>query len=320
MALAYADEPGAYHSGKVKVAVSKHILQISLLLTCLFGLSGCNPNSELDELVEQSPFKKHPKSDPDIRIVSCYYYPLELPGNVDVSALPFWSQFDPLTQPSDSQDNPSSQKSIGFTPDQIALWRANGLQIALAPLSAWPELRKSIIQADGVALPQTFTFIRNPSEFAELITYVLDRRATLFISGKKGVNKAYTLAEFDNGDCMFRLNCVPWQGDPEQKTLFIKIVPEFQRLQPDKKFIRDEFGNIRKATEYPKVIFDQLTFSGLVPEGHFICIAAASNKNSSDDLGQLFLTRKKGADNYQMILVLVPKVQSTAQIKAELEQ
>jgi len=304
----------------IKAVVLNHVLQISLLLICGFGVSGCAPNDELAEFVEQSPFKNRPTLAEDLRIVTCYYHPLELPGQVDVTTMPFWLQFDNLSQRSDSAKGPSGPNAPGFSQDQVALWRANGLQITMAPLSSWPELRKSIVQADGVALPQTLTFIRNPSEFAQLATYVLNRPTTLFISRPDGSGKAYTLAEFEDGDCVFRLNCVPAYDDPQRNTLYVKIVPEFQSFQAEKKFIRDESGKIRKATEYPKVVFDQLTLTGRVPKGYFICIAARANKNSSDDLGQLFLARREGADNYQLVLVLVPKLQNPAQIKAELEQ
>ena len=67
----------------------------------------------------------------------------------------------------------------------------------------------------------------------------------------------------------------------------------------------------------PRVVFDQLTLSGFLPSGHFICIGPAGADSTAGSLGQLFLTRKEGAENYQLLVILVPAVQSADQIKAQ---
>ena len=291
--------------------MSKRLLKI-MTWVVLTLITGCAENEQLDELIEQSPFRNQSQSTPPERMfVTCNYYPLELPGLVDISAMPFWDKYN-ATGP--------GAPGVGLSLEMIKIWNRNGLKLAVAPLSAWPEFRDHLIEAGGVALPQTMTFIRNHTEVADLPTYVVEQPASVFVSGSNGSLRGYTLAESENGECVFRVNAIPGRGNAVKDVLNLKIVPEFHSFLNRDRFIRDDDNELHRIRESPAVVFDQLTLSGTLPNDYFICIGPSTKDVIAGNLAQLFMTRKEGADNYQMMVVLVPSMQSTAQIKADFQK
>jgi hypothetical protein len=284
-------------------------LQILWVLICIFLAAGCQEEDGISELTGQSPFKNAPSSPAEeILIVSCQGYPLELPGQVDVMALPFWSEH-ALAQES---GNISASATPAFSAEQLNLWRQNGLHLAVAPLDDWAQFRQELMDAGGRSMSSTISLLRKPTDVAEFPAAWVPQSTSVFIIGSSGIPRGYTLSQ---GDCLFSVNCVPGREVPQPSSLYTKIVPEFHAALPSERFDRDAFGTLRRIIENPRMVFNQMTLEGQLPKDHFICIAAKTKPITAGNLGQLFLTRTEGTDNYQLVLILVPGLQTGAEVR-----
>ena len=101
---------------------------------------------------------------------------------------------------------------------------------------------------------------------------------------------------------------------------FLKIVPQFHADQPYERIGYDEFGVLRRISETPVVVFDQLTLEGSLPKDHFICLAADKSSSRTDNIGGLFLTRTQGTENYQLVLIILPDMQTGTEVKTQLQK
>ena len=275
-------------------------------------LNGCQQDDEISQLIEESPFKNAPLENPgDILIVTCQFYPLEIPGHVDITRWPFWEQYNALA----SAGGGTSDSGGGFPIQQLRLWQENGLQVAVAPMLSWSDFRQTVLRSSGRALPQSSVLIRRPVDIAQFTAYWLDQDWSVFISQGLGSGRALTLPA---GDCVFAVNCIPGLGGRQAKEFHIKIVPEVYSALETERIDQNESGDFHRVKERPKVAFDQLSLSGTIPRGHYMVIVSEPSLAKADMLGQIFLSRQIGGQNRQMALVIAPDMQTGARIKSEL--
>ena len=298
------------HSSSIRKRVLIiHWSQIISVLTCALLVIGCQKKDELAELTRQSPFKTSQETEPrQILVVSCYCYPLELPGQVDVMALEFWKTLG--NTPDRAGVGPHADAGI-FPPDRLRLWRENGLHLSVVPLKQWDLLREELLRAGGVAHTQTVSLIRSPAQVVQFFAFWVELSPTIFVAGPSGPPRGYTLGQ---GDCLFSINCVPEQNTSSPDSFYLKIAPQFHADQPYERIGYDEFGVLRRISETPVVVFDQLTLEASLPKNHFICLAADTSSSRTDNLGGLFLTRTEGTENYQLVLIILPDMQTGTEV------
>ena len=293
--------------------MTSRCLQTLWVLICIFLATGCQED-EVSELTRQSPFKNAPPAPAEeILIVSCQSYPLELSGQVDVMALPFWNKH----ALAEESGNISISAKPPFSAGQLNLWRQNGLHVAVAPLDDWAQFRQELMDAGGLSMSSTISLLRRPTDVAEFPTSWVPQSTSVFITGSSGIPRGYTLSQ---GDCLFSVNCLPGREIPQPSSLYIKIVPEFHAAHSSERFDRDAFGVLRRIIENPRIVFNQMTLEGQLSKGHFICIAAKTKPITAGNLGQLFLTRTEGTDNYQLVMILVPALQTGAEVRNILQE
>lgn len=280
------------------------------LLVCLLA-AGCSQQDPLADLAEQSPFKTNrPTPTEDVSLVICQFYPLQLPREVDITQSSFWlQQAGSGVKPEGPKESGSS---LGFSAEQLRLWRYNGLHVVVAPFSAWPQFREQLVRAGGLAMPQRTSLLRNPWEVAEFRLRWLAEPGTLFLLDQDGTSRSYALPI---GDCVLSVSCLLGPSDLPEATLHVRIVPEFHHARQQERFERDQFGRYQRVTKKSRVVFDQLALSGWLGPDYFIAIAAKPAENLAGSLGRVFLSRSDEAKNYQLLVVLVPALTSGQQIK-----
>ena len=116
-----------------------------------------------------------------------------------------------------------------------------------------------------------------------------------------------------------RDSCVPEQNTPNPDSFHLKIVPQYQAAYSYERIGYDEFGALRRISENPLVVFDQLTLEGSLPKEHFICIAPDKSPRRTDSLGGLFLTRSAEGQNFQLVLLLLPEMQTGTRLKQRMQ-
>ena len=287
------------------------------VLIIVFGvtavlISGCRQDDELSHLIAESPFKNPSLENPgDILIVTCQYYPLEIPGHVDMTRWPFWEKYNAVA----FADGSSPDSTGGFHVQQLRLWQENGFQVAIAPMVSWSDFRQTVLRAGGQALSQSTALIRRPVDVARFTAYWLYQDRSIFISEGFGSGRALTLPA---GDCVFAVNCIPGLGGRQAKEFYIKIVPEVHSALEEEKFGEDEFGVLRRIQERPKISFDPLSLSGTIPRGYYLVIAGRPGPAAAGKLGPLFLSNQIGGQNRQLAVVIAPDMQTGVRKNPEL--
>lgn len=276
-------------------------------------LNGCRQDDELSKLIEESPFKNPTLENPgDILIVTCQYYPLEIPGHVDITRWPFWEQYNALATPGNTAAPSTASR---FPVQQLRLWQENGFQVAVAPMLSWADFRQTVLRSGGRALSQSTALIRRSVDVARFTAYWLYQARSIFISEGFGSGRALTLPV---GNCVFAVNCIPGLGGRQAKEFHIKMVPEVHSALEEEKFGEDEFGVLRRIQERPKITFDQLSLSGTIPRGYYMVIAGRPGPAAAGKLGQLFLSYQIGGQNRQLAVVIAPDLQTGVRKKPEL--
>jgi len=276
---------------------------IFLVLPLLFLAYGCTQkNEEIELLKRENPFRTariepaKPKT-----ILTCQFYPVELPGAVTLSSL---LEPDSATGQQESARKDLSNKPFGG--EKGALWRKNGLDIFLVSGEVWPELSQKFNQSGGRMLSQTTAMFRTPDEQANFSTYARYETTSLFINEGKNALRGYTLGE---GACLFRMTCVPDQFDQEPNFFNITIVPVFESGYMEESYQRDEFGNIRRIRNRQEVPFNELKLSGQVPPDSFLCVVSRPAGHSVNTVGSMFLRQTQAAQNIQMMCIFIPRLQ-----------
>ncbi|MBN1845071.1 MAG: hypothetical protein JW810_05270 [Sedimentisphaerales bacterium] len=281
-----------------------------VLGSAVIGLClGCRQDDELDRLIQESPFQNIPsEATDDLLIVTCQYLPLQLPGHVDVTQWPFWEKYDALAGGTDLS------RPVGFSAEQLRLWRENGCFVAVAPSTTWVELREQLQRVGGKTLAQTTALIRHPAEEVQFLAGWIFQPDSIYLWEGAATGRALTLPA---GHCLFNVNCIPGLGGAQAKVFHLKIVPEVQAADPQDHFGTDEFGVLRRIRENPKIVFTRLALSGTLPIHHFVAIASRPDPQMAGKLGRLFFRRAEPEQNQQIIVLLLPMLQTGAQIKAQ---
>jgi hypothetical protein len=283
-------------------------LYLSLILAASLISAGCSSGASVDRLRKENPFVKDASGDASsIIVVAGRFAPLETPGDVDVTAMPFWKQY------SLAPDNMAAANGIvsGFSVEQLSKWRDNGLAVAAAPLSQWPAFRADLIKTGAKEQTNWVALFKREFTPYELKAYRLQEETSVFIYDSARSPRGYTLPA---GDCFFQISCLPVTQSGEQKNVLVKIVPAFRNMFPTGQLVETDFG-YRK--EYAEIVFDTLTLGGTLPNDYFICIACSCSKDKNSSLlGRIFLNHDVSADNYQLLLAMAPEVQTAAAIKS----
>jgi len=283
------------------------------LIICFTGaavfLGGGCLDSRKKQILSENPFHRDDKSDSSsILIVTCNYVILEMPGFVNVPQQSFWGNYAVPEKPT----LPLPAVISGFTPNQILSWHKNGLDCAMGPMNGWESFLDSLKSLGGRVITDQMSLYRHASDMAELPTYLLEQPRSVFIADAEGALRGWTLRE---GNCFFQVNCVPTNNSIPIDSIQVKISPAFRSVMREVLPADNELGFIRKR---PEMIFDQLTLSGALRNGYFLAIAYRPGYDASTTLGQLFLQRNLGAENYQLVFLLVPRVRTAKQMKNEL--
>jgi hypothetical protein len=282
-----------------------HILTI-LLLVC--G-SGCRDEKKagLEQLRKENPFAAEQKAPTgEILIVTCRSYPLQLPAYVNVGSLAGGPRFDGA---GGGDPNQAAGAREGFPADQVQRWRENGLTVSVEPMSRWQDVWQSLTKAGAMAQQQTVTLIRNQNEVADIATFRVEDATSVFVREKGGKLRGYTVAM---GNCLFRVGCVPRDREGKEG-LHVTVTPIFAGA-PQERLVRDESGRVGRVMETPTVAFEELGLSGPVAGNYFLCISGRSGAGRGS-VGELFLTRREGGENLQVVLLLAPSAQKMTPTK-----
>jgi hypothetical protein len=274
-------------------------------------MSGCQQNGTAKELAKQSPFhiKKPVK---EILIITCDWIPVELPGSVDVTELFFWKgDSTAVTDPNDPNGTGTKKDSKR----EPSIWERNGMQFALLKERRWGDIHKELQEAGGEFLPKITYLIRNRYDVADYLTYPVEDTKSLFLLTRQGRLRGMTLME---GDCGFRVNCVPKAEAEEPNVFQVKFVPIFKHGEATEKYVRRGEGRIRRESETPMVFFEDLTWQGEMQKGELLCLAVRQSLRGSKTLGNLFFTQREGTADRQMVLFFAPLMQTRLEMKREL--
>jgi hypothetical protein len=281
-------------------------LYLTLMLAAL--LSGCQEDP-LVRMRRENPFTSQGKQDPDtVLFVTCNNMSLELPGHIDIPEQLFRP---PYALPIDNISPPVDGLVSGFTAEQVRTWHNNGISLALVPMSLWKTFVDDFVALGAERIPDKIALFRYPSQIAELPAYWTEQPRSVFVSDSNDAIRGYTL---ETGDCFFRINCVPLGKDRPVEKLHIKIDLSFRLSEPIIEKADNKTGFVKRASD---VIFKQLTLSGVLQNGYFLIIAVRHDDDRTGSLGQLFLSRTTGAENYQMVYLLAPSAQTATEIKTK---
>ena len=278
-------------------------LRTILLCGICLVLWGCRPDDGLDRFRKEGPeiFLSPAGSPTEIIIVKCILQPVQLPADKDIYELPFW------VEPVALAPDPISANAarLGFPASQIQAWQENGLIVKVAPMTYYPSLMETLVGAGGIIGYQTINQFRNPIEVADYYGYNLLTPVSLFVRAPDESVRSY---ELPVGYTVFRVYCQPWQMTTQNRIMNMKISPEVHLPTPLQVTV-DEAGLLQPVLDQPRIIFDQITLSGLMPPDHFICISSKQpSEEAQINIGELFLKRDTGADNYQLVYIIMPKI------------
>lgn len=297
----------SHHHDILKYYIGIHLVATLRYNTCLcmilaFLQAGCSEPE--DQLAKQSPFHQEPppgEIQKEIIVVTCRFYPLEIQGHADLSEMPIWSI--------PSSDNPADTQ---LSAQDIKKWRDNGLLLATVPIDQWEQLATELEQRGAISLQKKEYRLHHWRDVAEFVTYYLEDAEPLFVKQENTPPRGYTIGP---GNCLFQVSCSLSPENPATEPFYIKIVPACRLTQP-----RDRRGNTSFATPYklisePEILFENLQLNFNLSQKNFICIAPKPNKTNMNNLGKMFLSKNIGADNYQLMLLVVPELFTAKQIK-----
>ena len=287
-------------------------LRTFLLCGLCLVLWGCQAGDNLDEFREEGPdiFRSSADSPKELIIVNCSLQPLELPADKNIYELPFWT--DPVAMTPDPIS--ANAARLGFPVSQVRAWQENGLIVKVAPMSYYSTLIQSLMEAGARIGDQTTFRFKNPMEVADYPGYLLLTPVSLFVQAPDESVRSYELPQ---GYTVFRVYCQPWQMNTRNRIMNMKISPEVHLPTP-MQVVLDEYGLPQPVMYQPRTVFDQITLSGLIPPDHFICISSRQPSDKAQiNIGELFMKRDTGADNFQLVYIIMPKIDIARRVDKE---
>jgi len=291
--------------------LSKRVYLLPGILALGAALLSANcQKSERQRLIEESPFRQRsPEADNSIIFVSCTFQPLEAAGEIDITQQQIWRDYALSTE-----EPIPAEKGVekGFSAAQVRLWRENGLEIAVVPLSNWKQFLEEMLKIQCAQMPVMTALYRRPGQAAEFPFYWITQPASPFICDAQGNLQGYSLY---NGRGFIRVNCMPAE-DPASKTAYLKLIPFFRHAIPEEKIVQDKLGP-KIVREYPEIAFEQLELEGALREGYFICISTRPEETFSGKLGNLFMRHNVEGREVQLMLMIAPQIQTATEIKTQ---
>lgn len=279
---------------------------LAILLASLIYLAvGCQPEPE-NPWVEDSPFRPNngPPKDAGVLIVTCDFYPLELPGNIDLTSLPALA---PLLSDPCTTDSSSAGRQAAFG----RIYRRNGMLAGMASVAQWPLIREQIIQSGGVGLGRTTRLLRKPSDIAECITTSIDKPQTLFAQHESGP-RGYTIGP---GNCAFHVSIQPAPEEPTTNPMQLRLVPVFSTLADEPHSRRRLRSDLPTPGAQDQIVFHEAAASISVPQDSFILIAHAPDEGQIANVGKTFLRAFSADTHAQRVLIIVPAVRTAQQVR-----
>ena len=265
---------------------------------------GCQPN-RVDELVKQSPFVGRGESrQRSVKIATCTVWSFELPADVELSEMEFWSQWRAVNQ--------SDRPGCVWPTRQVGTWEANGFRLAAAPLANWEPLRDLLRRVGAKSLPENWAVMRGPSQVLETTARHVQDEVDVFVSEADGSLRGYRLGQ---GDCIVQVHVGPTESPDESARLNVRMVPVFRWAQRRQSYSRTESGGIRRVDEKPEIVFDQMLLNVILKADSFMCLAVGPNRGTPAELGRLFLGPSVGVENGQVLLVIVPALRVAEEAK-----
>lgn len=290
----------------------RHLYWLSMLVLAVTCPTGCQKDP-LEELAKQSPFHQMPAQPAtDLLVLTCRCHTLLLGGQVDISSSDLFKRYGLGAGRSITDGGPAADRALGSMDRQLGCWWNNGLAVAVAPLSEWNDLWEQILLLGGVQREDRTAIFRDATQSAPFETFAIER-TSVFVLDAKLNGRGYTL---EAGRCAFRVNCQPWNVRAGEEAVYLSVAPVFVGEQPRRTFAMDETGNYRLTRQQEQQVFEELILEGTVKADQFICIAARTQNLEPGSLAEVFL-RGAGDDGGQIVLVLVPGIQTARQIMSQ---
>lgn len=258
----------------------------------LLGLTGCNNKST--PLLQDNPFSEQTKTLTTVTILSCQGYVFELPAPVSLAELTHWPKLN------------EASNSNGTTIDQNArnIWAQNGLNIAIAPISSWPQLRKQLIEAGAHSIYENQFWLRNTKESAEFDTAWRDKDTSFFVTGPDNQLNGYSASP---GTCLLRFNATPLFTTERENQLRFNLVPIYRSEEKKTAMVYNEKNGYKIQRDQQIIVFKELLLSGIIDTESFIAIAISDKNEVIGNLGRYFLMNRDKKGDAQRVLFLVPK-------------
>ena len=280
-------------------------LKFALVLSSL--LAGCGEDIT-EQLRRENPFLDAENTGPETKeIISCRYIPFQVPGGLDVTGLSVWSQ----TELQSEIMLPHNGIVSGFAMENVSLWKTNGLSVAVLNPAQAQLLSESIIARGGFQLPVMTAIFHNLSQNAEFDTLWFQEKQSVFLADGQGSLHGYSIA---NGKCFFRVNCLSLTQNQAVGDAFLKIVPVFRNAETELMISEAEPGFTRQR---PELAFDLLTLTGVLRKGYFLAITAAAKDDSVGNMGKVFMTQSGVSQGNQIVLILLPTIQTATEINTQ---
>ena len=222
---------------------------------------------------------------------------------MDLSRLDFWAE--------QAVSEAQTTAGLGLDRTMVRQWRKNGLFVAAAPVTAWPELREKIVAQGAVTAEQTTALIRKAGEGLEVSTYDCDGDRPVFVASGKAGLRGRTLPP---GQCLFRVGLVPELSGPPWR-LRLQMTPLVRSERREERYVRDEFGQMRRVAEKPEIIFDELRLSGKLENDWFVAVVLTGKAQTLGSLGAVFMTPNLYVQDEQLLVILRPRVQSVEEMR-----
>ena len=254
----------------------------------LLGPAGCDSNSPSP--LQDNPFKDQADTLKTITILSCQGYVFELPDHVSLTQLEHWP-------------NPS-ESATRIDQKTRDLWAQNGLSVAVAPISSWPQLREQLIRAGAHRVYDNQFWLRNPNELAEFDTAWLDSDISFFVAGHDRQLNGYSATA---GTCLFRFNAAPLFTPGNQNQLRFNLVPVYRSEKKQTRVTHDDQNGYQIFREEQIIVFEQLLLTAAMDTESFIAITTSGKNEVIGNLGRYFLINRTEKGHAQRALFLAPK-------------
>ncbi len=287
-------------------SASKILMTLASIVVFLGAVIGCQPPKSSEQFNKENPFNTDQKVEKlDFLMVTCDFANIELAGSVDMTSRDYWKMYS-----ISSANRPNISGVVeGFDPGEVAVWNENGFEIAIIPMSRWIEIQANLKRAGAVESPAVKSIFMNSAEVSWIPAYGFDEPRSVFVHESGEAIRGYTL---ENGECSFRLQCMPWQKSPWAGKVKVEIVPVFRSYKPTGRVLETKAGFTQ---EYVEIVFDAMSLSGVLRNDYIICIASKKRVRPVSNLGELFFDRNGRMGHTQLLTILAPRSYDAREVR-----